>query len=41
MLNVRLDGDHPYGELLFTRLSLVMSMKVSFCAVLFPTRYLG
>ena len=28
-------------ELLFTWLSLVMSMMVSFCAVLFPTRCLG
>ena len=32
---------HLYGELLFTWLSLVMSMMVSFCAVLFPTRCLG
>ena len=30
-----------YGKLLFTRLSLVMSIMVSFCAVLFPTRCLG
>ena len=28
-------------ELLFTWLSLVMSMMVSFCAVRFPTRCLG
>ena len=28
-------------DLLFTWLSLVMSMMVSFCAVLFPTRCLG
>ena len=41
MLNVRLAGDHVYGKLLFTWLSLVMSMMVSFCAVLFPTRCLG
>ena len=41
MLNVRLAGDHLYGKLLFTWLSLVMSMMVSFCAVLFPTRCLG
>ena len=41
MLNVRLAGDHLYGKLLFTWLSLVMSMIVSFCAVLFPTRCLG
>ena len=39
--NVRLAGDHLYGKLLFTWLSLVMSMMVSFCAVLFPTRCLG
>ena len=38
---VRLAGDHLYGKLLFTWLSLVMSMMVSFCAVLFPTRCLG
>ena len=38
---VRLAGDHLCGKLLFTWLSLVMSMTVSFCAVLFPTRYLG
>ena len=36
MLNVRLAGDHLYGKLLFTWLSLVMSMMVSFCAVFFP-----
>ena len=36
MLNVRLAGDHLYGKWLFTWLSLVMSLKVSFCAVLFP-----
>ena len=36
MLNVRLAGDHLFGKLLFTWLSLVMSMMVSFCAVLFP-----
>ena len=41
MLNVRLAGDHLYGKLLFTWLSLVMSMMVSFYAVLFPTRCLG
>ena len=41
LLNVRLTGDHLYGKLLFTWLSLVMSMMVSFCAVLFPTRCLG
>ena len=36
MLNVRLDGDHQYGKLLFTCLSLVMSLMVSFCAVFLP-----
>ena len=36
ILNVRLAGDHLYGKLLFTWLSLVMSMMESFCAVLFP-----
>ena len=41
MLNVRLACDHLYGKLLFTWLSLVMSMVVSFCAVFFPTRCLG
>ena len=41
MLNVRLAGGHLYGKLLFTWLSLVMSMMVFFCAVLFPTRCLG
>ena len=30
-----------YGKLLFTWLSLVMSVMMSFCAVLFPTRCLG
>ena len=34
-------NDHLYGKLLFTWLSLVMSMMLSFCAVLFPTRCLG
>ena len=38
---VDLAGDHLYGKLLFTWLSLVMSMIVSFCAVPFPTRCLG
>ena len=41
MLNIRLTGDNLYGKLLLTWLSLVMSMMVSFCAVLFPTRCLG
>ena len=34
MLNIRLAGDYQYGKLLFTWLSLVMSLMVSFCAVL-------
>ena len=33
MLNVGLAGDHQYGKLLFTWLSLVMSLMLSFCAV--------
>ena len=41
MLNARLAGDHLYRKLLFTWLSLVMSMMVSFRAVRFPTRCLG
>ena len=41
MLNVRLANDHLYGKLLFTWLSLVVSMVMSFCPVLFPTRCLG
>ena len=41
LLNVRLAGYHMYGKLLFTWLSLVMSMIVSFYAVLFLTRSLG
>ena len=36
MLNVILAGDHLFGKLLFTWLSLVVSMVLSFCAVLFP-----
>ena len=40
--NVRLAGDHLYGKLLFTLLSLVMSLVVfCLCAVLFPTRCLA
>ena len=35
MLNVRPAADHKYGKLLFTWLSLVMSLGVSFCAVFF------
>ena len=33
--NVRLAGDLQYGKLLFTWLSLVMSLMVSFCAAFF------
>ena len=40
MYIVRLAGDHLYGKELFTWLSLVMSLMASFCAVLFPTRFL-
>ena len=35
MFNVRLAGDHLYGKMLFTWLSLVMSLMRSFCAVFF------
>ena len=35
MLNVRLAGDHQYGKLLFTWLSLVMSLMMPFCGVVF------
>ena len=35
LLNVRLAGGHLFGKLLFTWLSLVMSIMVSFCAVFF------
>ena len=37
-VNVKLAGDHLYGNKLFTWLSLVMSLMASFCAVPFPTR---
>ena len=40
-INVRLAGDHLFGKSLFTWLSLVMSLMVSFCAVPFLTRCLG
>ena len=40
LLNVRLAGDHLCGKLLFTWLLVVVSVMVSFCAVLFPTRCL-
>ena len=36
MLNVRLAGDHLYGKSLFTWLSLVMSLLMSFVLSLFP-----
>ena len=36
MFNVSL-----YGKLLFTSLPLVMSLMVSLCAVIFPTRCRG
>ena len=35
MLNVRLAGGHPYGKQLFTWLSLVVSLMVSFCVLSF------
>ena len=38
MFNDRLAGDHLYGKLLFTWLSLVMSLMASFCALLFFPR---
>ena len=41
MLNVRLAGDHQYGKLLFTWLSVVMSLMLSFCTVFFPRDVLG
>ena len=42
MLNVRRPaGDHLNEKLLFTWLSLVMSMMVSIPAVIFPTRCLA
>ena len=41
MFNVRLAGGHLYGKLLFTWLSLVVSLMASLCGVPFPTRSLG
>ena len=38
LLNVKLAGNYPYGKLLFTWLSLTMSMMVCFCVVLFFPR---
>ena len=35
MFSVRLAGGHLYGKQLFIWLSLVVSLMVSFCAVLF------
>ena len=35
MLNIRQAGDHLYWKLLFTWLSLVMYLMVSYCAVFF------
>ena len=35
MLDVRLAGDHQYGKLLFTWVSLLVSLTVSFYAVFF------
>ena len=40
MLNVKLASDHLYGKLLFTWLSLVMSIRVSFCVSFFPRHVL-
>ena len=36
MLNVRLAAYHQYEKLLFTWLSLMMSLMMSFCADFFP-----
>ena len=36
LLNVRLAGDHLYGKLLFTWLSLMMSVMVYFELSFFP-----
>ena len=36
MLNVRLAGDHLYGKLLFTWLSLVMFVMASFVLFFLP-----
>ena len=41
MLNVRPADNQLYGKLLFTGLLLVMSLMVSFRAVLLPTRCFG
>ena len=36
MFNDRLAGNHQFGKLLFTWLSMVMSLVVSSCAIFFP-----
>ena len=41
MLNVRLAGGRLCGRLLFAWLSLVVSVVLSFCAVLFSAGCLG
>ena len=41
LLGVGLADGRLFGGLLFTWLSLVVSIVMSFCAVLFPTRCLG
>ena len=42
MFNVRLAGEHLYGKWLFTWLSLVVSLMVTYFVLsFFPTRCLG
>ena len=41
MLNLRLAGDHLYGEQLLTWLSLEMSLMASFVLSFFPLDVLG
>ena len=41
MLNIRLAGDHLDGKLMFTWLSLVMSLMFFFVLSLFPRDALG
>ena len=38
MVNIRLTGDHLYGKWLLTRLSLVMSLLVSYFVLFFIPR---
>ena len=38
MFNVRLAGDHPYGKWLFTWLSLVISLMISYFVLSFFPR---